>query len=73
VRYGLPIVRACVRYAVNHYGYPGEYVRLGVAAFNQRTIKAYERAGFEIYDRAMGKIAGQEYEGVYMRRRLGTE
>jgi len=67
---GPGFVRACAHFAVEHCHYRGEYVRLGVAAFNQRAIKAYERAGFEAYDRAVGKIAGREYDGVYMRMKL---
>ncbi len=70
---GPGFVRACVRHAVRCYGYRGEYVRLGVATFNRRAIKAYERAGFEVYDQARGLIAGREYDSVYMRRRLQAE
>ncbi len=70
---GPAFVTACARYAVRHFDYPGEYVRLGVAAFNERAIKAYERAGFEAYGRVSGEIAGREYEGVCMRLRLGID
>ena len=70
---GPGFVRACVSHVVRYYGYRGEYVRLGVAAFNRRAIKAYERAGFEVYDQARGNIAGREYDSVYMRRCLQAE
>lgn len=70
---GPEFVRACVGHAVRCYDYQGEYVRLGVAAFNRRALKAYERAGFEVYDRAKGKIADREFDTVYMRRRLQAE
>ena len=64
---GPEFVRACVRYAATRCNYAGEYVRLGVATFNRRAIKAYERAGFETYQHTVGEIAGQEYEVVHMK------
>lgn len=67
---GPGFVSACVNHAVRFFGYRGEYIRLGVAAFNRRAIKAYQRAGFEVYEQARGTIAGREYDSLYMRRRL---
>jgi ribosomal-protein-alanine N-acetyltransferase len=72
-RLGPEFVATCVRFAVDHCNYRAGYVRLGVAAFNGRAIKAYERAGFQAYEHAVGKIAGQEYEVVYMRMPLDAE
>ena len=67
---GAEFVSACVEYAVKHHRYRGEYVRLGVAVFNQRAIKAYERAGFQIFGNTVGEISGKTFECVYMRKRL---
>jgi ribosomal-protein-alanine N-acetyltransferase len=63
-------VAACVEYAVRQCHYRGKYARLGVATFNQRAIKAYEKAGFEIFDHTVGDISGKTFECVYMRKKL---
>jgi ribosomal-protein-alanine N-acetyltransferase len=68
---GAEFVTACVDYAVSRCRYRGEYARLGVATFNQRAIKAYEKAGFEIFDHTTGDINGKTFECVYMRKSLG--
>lgn len=67
---GAGFVTACIEYAVEQTQYRGEYVRLGVATFNERAIKAYAKAGFEIFEREMGTISGKTFECVHMRRRL---
>ncbi|MBU1879891.1 MAG: GNAT family N-acetyltransferase, partial [Chloroflexi bacterium] len=67
---GAEFVSACAEFAVQHCGYRGEYARLGVAVFNQRAIRAYEGAGFQIFDRTMGDIGGQTFECVHMRKKL---
>lgn len=67
---GAEFVMACVEYAVKHHQYRGEYVRLGVAWFNQRAIKAYEKAGFQIFEHTVGTINGQTFECVHMRKKL---
>ncbi len=67
---GAAFVQACVDYSVQCTGYRGEYARLGVATFNQRAIRAYRRAGFEIYEHSRGPIAGQVFETVFMRKNL---
>jgi putative hydrolase of the HAD superfamily len=69
---GAEFVTACVNYAVQHSQYQGEYARLGVAVFNQRAIKAYEKAGFQVYEHSTGDINGQTFDCVYMRKSLGT-
>jgi ribosomal-protein-alanine N-acetyltransferase len=67
---GAGFVMACVEHAVAQSQYRGEYVRLGVATFNERAIKAYEKAGFQVFERAVGTINGKEFECVHMRRKL---
>jgi len=68
--FGAKFVTACVEYAVRKYNYRGEYVRLGVALFNQRAIKTYEKAGFQKFEHATGEISGQTFDCVYMRKSL---
>lgn len=68
--FGVGFVTACVDYAVQKYHYRGEFVRLGVAIFNQRAIKTYEKAGFQKFELAVGEISGQDFECAYMRKRL---
>jgi len=41
---GCKFVTACVEYAIQKYHYRGEFIRLGVAMFNQRAIKTYKKA-----------------------------
>ncbi len=67
---GPDFVTACLEYALSQSGYRGEYAHLGVAQFNQRAIRAYQKAGFQIYDQAVGEIAGQQFDCVYMRKKL---
>lgn len=67
---GGEFVSACADYAVRHHNYQGEYVRLGVAIFNQRAIKAYEKAGFQIFDHTTGEISGKMFECVSMRKKM---
>ena len=67
---GAEFVMACVRYAIEHFQYRGEYVGLGVALFNQRAIRAYEKAGFQIFEHTTGTINGEEFDCVYMRKEL---
>lgn len=67
---GAEFVSACAEYALERYSYRGENIRLGVAKFNQRAIKAYEKAGFQVFDHAVGEIGGKNFECVYMRKKL---
>jgi ribosomal-protein-alanine N-acetyltransferase len=67
---GAGFVTACVEFSLERYGYQGKYVKLGVAAFNQRAIKVYERVGFRVFQRAVGKIGGQELPVLRMRKRI---
>lgn len=67
---GVEFVSACVKFAIKHHTYPGEYIRLGVATFNQRAIKVYKRVGFEIFKQTEGEINGKIYEVVQMRKKL---
>jgi ribosomal-protein-alanine N-acetyltransferase len=68
--FGVKFVLACVEYAVQTCQYRGESIRLGVATFNQRAIKTYQRAGFQIFDHSMGEISGKTFECVYMHKKL---
>jgi ribosomal-protein-alanine N-acetyltransferase len=68
--WGAAFVSACVDFAVSHTRYRGDYVRLGVAEFNRRAIRAYEKAGFETFHRTTGEIAGQAVPCLHMRKRL---
>jgi ribosomal-protein-alanine N-acetyltransferase len=67
---GLDFVLACVDFAVQRYRYRGEYIRLGVAMFNQRAVKTYERAGFQAFEHEAGEIAGKTLDCVHMRKRI---
>ena len=68
--HGTDFVTACVDFAVANYHYRGEYVRLGVAKFNQRAIKTYTRAGFQEFDQTIGDIAGKMFEVIHLRKSL---
>jgi [ribosomal protein S18]-alanine N-acetyltransferase len=70
---GAGFVEQCATYAVRHTGYRGEYVRLGVAAFNRRAISVYDRCGFIEFQRADGEIGGRTFACIYMRKRIGHE
>jgi ribosomal-protein-alanine N-acetyltransferase len=67
---GVEFVLDCVKYAIQKYHYRGEYIRLGVALFNQRAVKTYERAGFQEFEHTDGEIGGKTFECVQMRKRL---
>lgn len=67
---GAEFVRQCVEFSISHYDYRGEYIGLGVAAFNQRAVKAYLKAGFEIYHRSSGVLYGKDIEALWMRKKL---
>jgi len=67
---GFEFVTACAAYAIQKFRYQGEYIRLGVATFNQRAIKTYEKAGFQQFEQMVGEISGKSFEVVHMRKRL---
>lgn len=67
---GKDFISQCVDYAVGHHKYKGEYVRLGVAQFNIRAIKTYQRNGFEVFDTCTADINGTEHEINFMRKKL---
>ncbi len=69
---GAEFVAACVEFAVRQCGYGGEYARLGVAGFNRRAMRAYEKAGFQEYGRAAVEVDGQALDFVHMRKRLSV-
>lgn len=68
--FGVKFVPACVEHATRNYRYHGEYIRLGVATFNQRVIKAYKKAGFQEFEHTVGEIGGKTFECIYMRKSL---
>lgn len=68
--HGAKFVMACVEYAIQKCHYHGEYVRLGVALFNQRAIKVYEKVGFEKFEQTVGEISGKTFDCAYMRKRV---
>ncbi|MBI5294524.1 MAG: GNAT family N-acetyltransferase [Chloroflexi bacterium] len=63
---GVEFVLACVKYAIQNCHYRGEYIRLGVAMFNQRAIKTYEKAGFQKFEQTVGEISGNTFECAHM-------
>jgi ribosomal-protein-alanine N-acetyltransferase len=70
--HGVDFVRACVEYAIQNCHYQGEFIRLGVAKFNQRAIKTYKKAGFQQFDTNVGEIGGKTFECIYLRRGLSS-
>jgi len=67
---GAGFVLACVEYAIKKYHYRGEFIRLGVAMFNQRAIKTYEKAGFQKFEQTVGEINGKTFECIHMHKSL---
>lgn len=63
---GLPFVLAGLDFARQRYS--PVYLRLGVATFNQRAMRVYERAGFSRGETFIQKTNGGEYEFVRMER-----
>lgn len=68
--HGPAFVSACVAYAVQRFNYRGEHIYLGVAQFNQRAVRAYEKAGFEVFNHTTGEISGEIFSCVHMRKRV---
>jgi RimJ/RimL family protein N-acetyltransferase len=64
--YGAAFVNAGIDYAIAHNRPVA--LRLSVAAFNQRAIHVYERAGFTPVGRCVSPVGGVETEFVVMRR-----
>ncbi len=67
---GSKYVLECVEFAIKHHNYKGNYVRLGVAEFNKRAIKAYKKAGFQQFDTHNGDIAGEKFKILWMKKSL---
>ncbi|WP_010299371.1 GNAT family N-acetyltransferase [Clostridium senegalense] len=70
---GKKFVDACVKFALKEYDYNGEYIRCGVAEFNKRAIKVYERAGFKVFNTSVGEIEKNEYRILSMRKKINME
>jgi ribosomal-protein-alanine N-acetyltransferase len=68
--HGADFVTACVDFAVRNTHYSGDYVRLGVALFNQRAIKTYTKAGFEEFSQVESEISGKKFDCIYMHKPL---
>jgi len=67
---GRDFISECVDFAVDIHKYKGDYVRLGVAKFNVRAIKTYQRNGFEVFDTCRADINGVEHDINFMRKKL---
>lgn len=67
---GADFVEACTDFAVSRYRYRGDYVRLGVALFNKRALRAYEKAGFSIFKQVRDELGGIMTDCVYMQKPL---
>lgn len=67
---GRDFIAQCIDYAITFHNYKGEYVRLGVAQFNIRAIKTYQKNGFEVFDTCTADINGTEHEINFMRKKL---
>lgn len=67
---GQEFVTACVDFGISHFNYRGQYVLLGVAEFNQRAIKVYERVGFQTFKDQEVELAGQTVRVLRMRKLL---
>jgi ribosomal-protein-alanine N-acetyltransferase len=65
---GAAFVRRALAVARERYAAPR--VRLGVAAFNERAIRAYERCGFERVGTTSQETNGGSYEFLWMERDL---
>lgn len=74
---GGEFVQACVAFAVRHarlvYAHAMEGIGLGVYAFNQRAIRVYERAGFEVFREDARWREGKEWRRVLMWKRISAE
>lgn len=66
---GRSFVAQCMYFAVNHHQYRGDYIRLGVPAFNKRAIKVYENLGFEEFNRIEGELNEVKFPAVQMKKR----
>ncbi|MEW5825890.1 MAG: GNAT family protein [Candidatus Bipolaricaulota bacterium] len=64
---GPRFVGACAEFALKQTRYAGEHVFLGVACFNRRAIRAYEKAGFRVFRQSTGTINGRTFVTVHMR------
>lgn len=67
---GVSFVSQCIDFAVREYNYKGQYVRCGVAAFNKRAIKVYEKCNFEIFYTCESEIAGEKLTFLRMRKKI---
>jgi RimJ/RimL family protein N-acetyltransferase len=46
---------------------------LGVAEFNERARKAYEKAGFEVFNVYNGEISGKKLKVLWMKKEVKGE
>jgi ribosomal-protein-alanine N-acetyltransferase len=68
---GLSFVQAGVGFAASHFG--ASSFTLAVAAFNQRAISVYRRAGFEVVAQYLHETNGGVHPFVRMVRRAALE
>jgi ribosomal-protein-alanine N-acetyltransferase len=67
---GKEFVSNCINFALKFHNYRGDYLRLGVAEFNKRAIKTYEKVGFEEFDIYNGEIGDKNLKILWMKKRL---
>lgn len=67
---GKEFVSQCFDFAVKFHNYKGDYVRLGVAEFNKRAVKTYERVGFQVFDSVIGEIADKKLDVLWMKKKV---
>ncbi|ERI91977.1 acetyltransferase, GNAT family [Clostridiales bacterium oral taxon 876 str. F0540] len=65
---GKEFISQCVDFAVRYHDYKGDYVRLGVAEFNKRAIRTYQKAGFEVFDNYVGEIDNKKMSILWMKK-----
>lgn len=67
---GKEFISECINFAVKFHNYKGDCIRLGVAEFNKRAIKTYEKIGFEVFDIYNGEIGDKNLKVLWMKKRL---
>ena len=69
---GKEFVSQCIQFAVKEHDYKGEFVRCGVASFNKRAIKVYQKVGFEIFLEREFVIDNKKQKIFQMKKKLNS-